>query len=70
MGSGLPVMVFPLHASQFVDAKKVCEPLVCAAGHELHTSLHQLKGVPRPVKERVVLITGAGNGSALQPQHA
>ena len=27
-------MVFPLHASQFVDAKKVCEPLVCAAGHE------------------------------------
>lgn len=60
MGSGLPVMVFPLHASQFVDAKKVCERRVCTAGHELHTSLHELKGVPRLVKERVVLITGAG----------
>ena len=31
-----------------------------AASHELHTSLHELKGVTRLVKERVVLITGAG----------
>ena len=40
--------------------KRCVSGVFAAASHELHTSLHELKGVPRLVKERVVLITGAG----------